>query len=293
MTTRNPKPMLTAQAPAKINLCLYVGPRRPDGYHPVCTLMEKVTLFDRLDVKKAPAGGIRVAGVDVPAEQNTIYRAARALEKETGAALNVTIDVTKEIPTGAGLAGGSSDAAAALKLLAEMFALNVPPERLSRLSAGIGADVPFFLTSGPQLATGIGEQLEPVLLHLDYALVIAVPDQAISTAEAYRRFDDIGAVRTDIAASTGRLERRMRQLRSLQDLATLLHNDLEPAAISLCGGIAVLKEELLAAGAAGSLMSGSGSAVFGIFATEADARAAAAAMDRADRRLWVARPLRV
>lgn len=283
--------MMTVLAPAKINLCLHVGPRRPDGYHPVCSLMEKVDFFDRLEASKLPAGGIRVTGVDVPLKQNTVWRAARALEQETGARLDVEIAVAKEIPAGAGLAGGSSDAAAALRLLVEAFDLEVAPERLARLAAGIGADVPFFLDPGPRLATGAGERLEPVPLQLDYALVIAAPGQGVSTAEAYRRFDSLGAA-ADISGLEEGLREQIRRLGSLEDLAALLHNDLEPAAVSLGADIAHLKKELLDAGAAGALMSGSGSAVFGLFASDEDAARAAARLGRRGRRARAARPLR-
>lgn len=284
--------MLTTQAPAKINLCLYVGPRRADGYHPVCSLMEKVDFFDRLDVRKTLAGGIRVTGVDVPAEQNTVYRAARALEAETGARLDVEIAIGKEIPAGAGLAGGSSDAAAALKLLVELFSLDVSRERLGELAVGIGADVPFFLAAGPQLATGIGERLEPVPLKLAYSLVIVVPRQGLSTAVVYDRFDQPGAPPGEPATHARRLRDACRRPLSVMDLAALLHNDLEAAAINLCPDIASIREELLAAGAAGALMSGSGTAVFGIFAEEEAATRASTCMSGGDHLVRVARPWR-
>lgn len=292
-----PEKPITVLAPAKVNLALHVGRRRQDGYHRVCSLMEKISLHDTLRVRPLPAGsGFRLTG-DVPdGEENTVAVAARALFAETGTGLAAEIELRKVIPAGAGLGGGSSDAAAALMALVRIFGLEVAPERLMEIAAGVGADVPFFLTSGPQLAEGAGEQLRPAGRLPGHALVLAVPEPELSTARVYGLFDQI-----PVKIATGFKERCRCLKEQVSEiggervdsgaLSGLLHNDLEPAALALVPGIARIKEELSAAGARGCLMSGSGSAAFGLFDENEQAEAAAVRLRREDRRLWVVHPV--
>ncbi len=302
------------RAPAKINLCLRVGSRRPDGYHPVCTLMEKVDLFDRLRIDER-ASGVSVSGADLPEDTNSVSRARAALAREAGISIEVGVELEKHIPVAAGLAGGSSDAAAALMALRRMFAPDITDERLAALALELGADVPFFLSPGPRLAVGIGEQLEPVGNLPSYSLVLVTPDLELSTARVYREYDrlgggnagdrgDIGAgggdagSPTDAAgadpmeAAAGALRRKLGPDMDLERLAALLVNDLEPAAIGMAPVIGALKSELLSLGAAASLMSGSGPSVFGLFGDPDAARAAAGSLAVRYQRTWTLTPLR-
>ena len=293
-----------APAPAKINLCLHVGARRFDGYHPVCSVMEKIRLFDTLRTTPAAEGaGIRLTGSDIPPGENIIMRAARALEREIGRNLDVDIELKKEIPVAAGLAGGSSDAAAILKLLVFMFDLEVPQERLRAVALELGADVPFFLATGPQLAQGVGDRLEPVEDFPDYAIVLVKPPVALSTAKVYERYDEMaGRSNSGVAAGdpkTTSLEHQCRQLRDgladlrgAEELAAILHNDLEAPARTFFPDLDRLKEEIMATGALGALMSGSGSAVFGIFRDRDAADAAATRLRLSYRQVWAAEPFR-
>lgn len=279
-------------APAKINLCLRVGRRRPDGYHPVCTLMEQVNLHDRLHISKNESG-VSVTGAEIPVGANSVDRAMAALTGETGVPLPVGIELEKRIPVAAGLAGGSSDAAATLMALVDMFSLAIEAERLAAVALEIGADVPFFLSPGPRLATGIGERLEAAAGLPSYFLVLVTPDGELSTADVYREFDrGAGGSDESMEEIAGRLRRRMVAGLDLPKLADLLVNDLEPPAMAMEPAIVTIKEELLSLGAAGSLMSGSGPSVFGLFADENRARAAAESLSSSYSRVWALEPLR-
>lgn len=281
-------------APAKINLFLLVGPRRPDGYHPVCSAMEKVRLFDMLRASFEDEGfGIRLTGSEIPTAENIVLRAVQALERELGRRFDLDIELKKEIPVAAGLAGGSSDAAAILRLLAFMFRLELPPERLLEIAAGLGADVPFFLEPGPLLARGAGELLEPLPGLPDYAVVLVKPLVSLSTAEVYSLYDELAS-----PASEG-FEKRCREsvqavasLREAADLPSIMHNDLEESAATLFPGLFELKQELLDAGALAALMSGSGPTVFGIYHDLEAAEAAAARLRLKHRQVWAAAPFR-
>ncbi len=293
-------------APAKINLCLLAGPRREDGYHPVCSVMEKIRLFDTLRVMPEAEGtGIRLTGSNIVPAENIVMHAAQALENEIGRRLDVDIELKKEIPAAAGLAGGSSDAAAILKLLVFALGLEVPQERLEVLALELGADVPFFLSPGPQLTRGVGEILEPLPDLPDYALALVKPEIDLSTAKVYGLFDEMGGMEPGSAAGAGgaggeAFEDRCRQLRDdlsrvtdAGSLASLLQNDLERPAGRLFGGLDALKEEIMDAGALGTLMSGSGSSVFGIFNRIEDAQTAATALRRPHRHVWAIKPFRI
>lgn len=281
-------------APAKINLFLLVGAAREDGYHPVCSLMEKVSLYDRVSVRRSDRGGTRLTGEGLPAGENTILRAAWLLAAQTGLKLDAEVRLTKVIPTAAGLGGGSADAAAALALLTTEFGIDINKTRLAGLALEIGADVPFFLQPGACLAEGVGERLRPVEIPVDYVAVIANPGQELATGAVYARFDELGEAEPgdDFAARCRRPKALLSRLDSLDCLVKILHNDLEPAAISLCPPIADLKRELLAQGAAGALMSGSGPSVFGLFAGKKQAERAAAELARQYSRVWVVAPVR-
>ncbi len=278
-------------APAKINLNLTVGPRRADGYHPVCSLMEPVSVFDTISVRPG-RGGVKLAGAGIPAAENTVVKAALALEKITGAGLDVEIGLSKEIPVAAGLGGGSSDAAAALKLFISTFSLNVSEADLAALAFSVGADVPFFLRQGAQLAEGAGEILKAAGRMPEHWIVLLSPGLGLSTARVYHQFDAMGGGnKEDFIRRSQELNDAVAALESFESLCRVLQNDLEPAATSICDDIVKNKQLLKEAGSPAVLMSGSGPSVFGLFPNEGQARAAAERLRRSFDRVWVARPL--
>ncbi len=284
--------VLELQAPAKINLCLHVGPRRGDGFHSVCSLMEKVSLFDSIRVGPSREG-MRVRGMDIPREDNIVSRAVEALERETGKVFSIDIEIGKEIPMAAGLAGGSSDAAAVMRAVDCLAGLGLTSERLSTVAAEVGADVPFFVTEGPQLAAGAGELLEAADGLAGYHIALAVPDAELSTARVYRLFDEAGGVSgPDFRRRCMELKASLGEAGGLDGMVSLLYNDLESVASALVPEIGRIKDTLLELGAAGALMSGSGPSVFGLFAAASEASAAAAALRRTGLRAWAAAPLR-
>jgi 4-diphosphocytidyl-2-C-methyl-D-erythritol kinase len=187
------------RAPAKVNLALLVGPRLPNGYHALFTVFAPISLYDRLEFELEAAfpggvpGSLRLSCPGLEGDSNLVMRALRVLEGATGRSFSGTVDIAKNIPVAAGLGGGSSDAAAALlagaAALAESDILVELPV-LHRLAAGIGADVPFFLGSGPALATGIGERLESIDLPA-LPIVLVLPTSPLSTAAAYRALDEL------------------------------------------------------------------------------------------------------
>ncbi|MHB8793367.1 MAG: 4-(cytidine 5'-diphospho)-2-C-methyl-D-erythritol kinase [Thermoleophilia bacterium] len=281
-------------APAKINLCLLAGPRRPDGYHPICSVMEKIRLFDMLRASFEKEGfGIRLTGSEIPVAENIVLRAVQALEQEAGVRLDVDIELKKEIPIAAGLAGGSTDAAAILRLLSFMFRLELPQERLAEIAAGLGADVPFFLESGPCLARGVGEVLEPLPGLPEYAVVLVKPVVSLSTAEVYALYDEIASP-TDAGfeASCRETEEALASLCGVEDLPAIMRNDLELPAAALFPGLFELKQEVMDTGALAALMSGSGPTVFGIYPDLAAAADAAARLRLKHRLVWAASPFR-
>ena len=192
--------MSEAQAHAKINLALVVGPRRPDGKHEVATVLQRVDLADQI----AARAGARASRSSGFAEDTLVRDALLALAAAAGVEPSWTVQIEKRIPVAAGLGGGSSDAAAALRLANETLTEPLPHERLHALAAGIGADVPFFLTEGPQLGTGDGTDLEPVELPHDYWVVLVLPTEAekASTAAVYEAFDGRRRIRRPATRSS-------------------------------------------------------------------------------------------
>ena len=270
------------RAPAKINLTLRIVGRRADGYHLLDTLIVPISLFDELDVRKLRAPARRRTKLiqvlcDHPAvpqdESNLVYRAAQLMMKRISGAGSICIRLKKTIPVGAGLGGGSSDAAATLIALNRLFGLKLSQSRLEKLGLKLGADVPFFIRGKPARARGIGEKLAPISKLPRVWLVIVYPGFAVSTAWVYQQVSEKltkDIVNTSIAASPT----------TFDELTRRLENDLEDVTLRGYPKIAELKRKLLRGGAPGVLMSGSGSAVFGIFAS----RKAALAVFRRVRR---------
>jgi 4-diphosphocytidyl-2-C-methyl-D-erythritol kinase len=264
----------TREAPAKLNLALVVGPLRPDGKHEVVSVMERLSLHDTISVRPATATG--VIGFD---GDTLVAAALDAIAQLGGAHFEARIE--KRIPVAAGLGGGSSDAATALRLANELLDAPLDAEALYGVAASLGADVPFFLAEGAQLATDDGTTLVPVALPRDYVVLLALTDDIAktSTRDVYEAFD---ARRGD----DGYPERRARllgligELQVPGDLARLPRNDLASSPLT---------DELRAAGAFRADVTGAGPVVYGLFAGESAAASAAAALE-GDARTWVAKP---
>ena len=269
--------MSSTSAHAKLNLSLVVGPLRADGKHELVTVIQAIDLHD--DVELEPARALTVEGFD----DDTLVRAAlESIARRAGAAPDWRARIEKRIPVAAGLGGGSSDAAAALRLANALLADPLEPEALHELAAGLGADVPFFLHGGLQLAVGDGSELRQLGLPTEYAVLVVLEEGARkeSTAAVYRSFDERGA-------SLGFDERRRDLLRALElvdepaDLVRLPRNDLAASKLS---------EELERLGAFRADVSGAGPAVYGLFEDEPAARRAASSLRRVGP-TWLARPV--
>lgn len=266
----------TIAAPAKINLTLVVGPRREDGKHEVVTVYERIALADTLTLESA--NGLEIEGF--PAD-TLVALALTSLATAAGVEPRWRIAIEKRIPVGAGLGGGSSDAAAAMRLANASLAEPFDALRLHELAAALGADVPLFLTSGPQLGQGDGTELTPLELPRDYVVLVLLPNGATkhSTKAVYDAFDDRNG-QIGFEERRDELLGRLGNIVSLTDIAAWPRNDLARSPLAA---------ELERLGAVRADVSGAGPALYGLFQTEADARQAAAALgDRGA--AWVAIP---
>lgn len=263
---------LRVHAPAKINLTLDVLGQRPDGYHELATIMVPLTLADELEIifKPQPVSDIRIITAEPELQDPHTNLAALAAAKFLQAGrLNaaVQLKLKKNIPLGAGLAGGSSDAAAVLRGLQQLTAA-LEPEQLRQLAEELGSDVPFCLLNQPALATGRGEQLRPLKNALPMEIVILKPDFSLSTAAIFKAWSpDPQAAPAGHEAFLAAWE-----LQDLKALCSYMHNHLEATVSRRYPEIETLKQHLLAAGALRAQMSGSGPSVFGVFADAAAAR---------------------
>lgn len=279
---------ITLPSPAKINLFLRVLGRREDGYHDIETLMVCVGLYDSLRLTIGADSGpvtVRCAHPQVPEDEtNLAARAAVLFFQKHGAAKATAIDIDKRIPVGAGLGGGSSNAAAVLRGLNDHFRSPFPLAELEAMALSLGADVPFFLRGRPALATGIGERLEPVAHLPRLTLVIVYPDVSVATASVYKNLN-LGLTKK---------ENQPKYFPLMANFAIEHHlfNDLEAVTLQRHPEVAAAKAALVANGAKGALMSGSGSSVFGIFEDgEAARRARTAISQRSDWQLFTVETL--
>jgi len=253
-------------APAKVNLNLRVLGQRPDGFHEINSVIQKISLFDRITLKKAEKPGIRLAcdAPDIPSGPgNLAYQAATLLMETSGIMeQGVSIVLEKNIPHGAGLGGGSSDAATVLMGLCDLFGLDLEPDRMHDLACRIGSDVPLFLHPSPALVTGRGDIVSRFPLCLDAFFLVVFPGFQISTKWAYSNFR-LTKKTCNYTIST---QKKVHGGKLFPDRwQDLLINDLEAAVLNRHPEIARCKEDLVRFGARASLMSGSGSAVFGLF----------------------------
>ena len=260
------------KAYAKVNLTLQVGSRRPDGYHAVMSVMQRISLWDTVTVERGTGRDTLLCSVSVTenVDDNLCMKAARAFFAETGTRSDgVTITLEKHIPVQAGLGGGSSDAASTLLALRTLYAPSLPDVQLEHMAAALGSDVPFFIRGGTALARGRGEHLTPMPRLRDGWFVIVKPPEGFSTPAMYRRLDDLppepprpDAMPAALAAG------------DIRAVAAALYNSFERA-VPPDSAVWDIESALRAHGALAALLSGSGSAVFGLFAREDTARAAA------------------
>ncbi|MBI2528564.1 MAG: 4-(cytidine 5'-diphospho)-2-C-methyl-D-erythritol kinase [Candidatus Rokubacteria bacterium] len=271
---------------AKVNLALEVLGKRDDGYHEIVTVMQGVDLADRLTLETADSLSLQVSDPALPAgDDNLIVRAATMLREAAGAPLGARIALEKRIPVAAGLGGGSSDAAATLWGLNRLWGLRWPRARLVALAVRLGMDVPFFLGPGRALATGRGERLRPLPAAGGYALVLVNPNFPLSTREVYGR---VPAGWTAEARGTRRMVEALRT-RSARAVAGALTNNLEAMVEPMVPAIRRMKSALLAAGALGAVMSGSGPTVFGVARSYDHARQIRGRVNRAGWSCWAVR----
>ena len=261
------------RSPAKINLFLKVTGKRPDGYHELVSLMCGISLWDRIELKPGtPSTSVTCDYPGVPSDQtNLAAQAADLFFSHFPSPDRVAINIKKQIPVGAGLGGGSSNAATVLNGLNDHYGRPFSSIELREMGATIGADVPFFLFGGPALATGIGERLTAYNGLEPYAVLVIYPGFCISTAEVYKKLN-LGLTKCENHHKSFFLNQNGFLL------AQHLCNDLEAAVIPQYPEIAVAKKKLLEIGAEGALMSGSGSSVFGIFNDSQTARRASMAL---------------
>lgn len=259
---------VSLKAPAKINLYLRVLGKRDDGYHEIESLMQAVDIYDEITLEKSDTIEIACDDPLLPADESNLgFKAASALQDRFYFP-GVKIDLVKRIPSGAGLGGGSSDAAFVLRGLCRLYGLSPGPEEILEIAAGVGSDVPFFLSGGQAQVTGRGEIVRSIHLPTRYDIVIIVPPITTSTAEVY------GRLKIDLTKKGEPIlfEKRIEASR-FSRLMKRFSNDLEEAVLSKFPELTKLKGILLESGADCSSMTGSGSAFFGLF-LRADGRVA-------------------
>ncbi len=259
--------MIALGAFAKVNRSLVVLGLRPDGYHEIDTLFQTIDLSDEIRFEEEKRLTLSIAGSAVPADDsNLVLRAAQALSERAGGDRGARLHLSKKIPVGAGLGGGSADAAAALLGLNALWRLGLTVEELRPIAATVGSDVPFFLFGGLARGTGRGERIETLPDPADECLVLLLPPFGLATPEVYRALD-AGPAPDPLPPSP-------------DSSAMPDRNDLEAAAERLRPELSSLRSALVSQGAVSARLSGSGSTVFGVFRSEPEARVAATALGR-------------
>lgn len=263
-------PTVQIDAPAKVNLALAVGPPRDgDGFHPIASWMVTVDLCDELVVTRLPADRFsryailwheearRRSDIDWSVTSDLAVRAHRALEEHAGRVLPVQMKLEKRIPVGGGLGGGSSDAAAMLLAVDRLFRLDLGPDRLAEIAAGLGSDIPFLLEGGSALVEGVGDRIEPHAATPELHLVLVLPEASCPTGPVYRAFDEQtpGPLRDDAV-------RRIAGDGSVPPEPDAPFNDLAPAAMRLAPDLGSLADEVHAIAERPVHLTGSGSTLF-------------------------------
>jgi 4-diphosphocytidyl-2-C-methyl-D-erythritol kinase len=263
---------LTIKAFAKINLGLLITGKRPDGYHTLETVFAPVNWYDIIEFTDSDLISMSCTNIDLPVDENNLcIKAARSLQQFAGTRKGVSMKLQKQVPFGAGLGGGSSDAATVLRVLNDLWQVNASSVELHALAVKLGADVPYFLAmKGLAYARGIGDDLDDLGLTLPYYIMTVFPEEHIATVWAYKNFYP-------------RFDRELPDLKKLvselcvsgkKDVLPAFENDFEPAVFDHFMAVRQVKLTLLEAGSIFASLSGSGSAVFGLFEQKAQAQEA-------------------
>ncbi|MFA4915575.1 MAG: 4-(cytidine 5'-diphospho)-2-C-methyl-D-erythritol kinase [Syntrophales bacterium] len=268
-------------SPAKLNLHISVLRKREDGYHDIATLMQKISLYDEMTFSPIKRGiVVKCPGSSLPEnENNIIYRAAMAIFSYASCASGIDITIKKKIPVAAGLGGGSSNAAAALMTINEMFGFHICTDDLMKIGTKLGADVPFFIYGKTTAwALGIGDRLHTAGSIPLLWFVLITPRLEISTQMVYENINLRLTKRT--------INYTIPQLQTVKDLLKELRNDLEEVTLNMHPFLRQLKDLLLKFGALGALMSGSGPTVFGLFSDAESALKAGKALEKSGKGAW-------
>lgn len=253
--------MIKLKARAKINLALKVLGKRPDGYHEVEMVMQSLDLHDEVFLERIEEGiNILVEG-DAPADKsNLAYRAAKAILEYSSCKKGVRIKLIKNIPAAAGLAGGSSDAAAVLVGVNELLKLGLDTQELMEIGGNIGSDVPFCIIGGTALASGRGEKIQLLPKAPKMSVVLVKPNFGVSTAQVYKKFS------SDLVKKPFSINAVLEAVKKgdVESIANVMFNDLEYVTLNMYSYLKEIKEQLKNAGALGALMSGSGPTIFGL-----------------------------
>jgi len=275
--------MISLKSPAKINWFLEIDGKRSDGYHEIRTLMQKVSLYDSVELSGSEEICLECS-LDIPMEENLVYRTALLVREKYGVTAGVSIRLNKVIPSGAGLGGGSSDAASVLKGLNKLWGLNLSKDELAEVGAEIGSDVPFFIYGPAAFAHGRGEKIIPLVRPKKAHLLLVKPRVSVSTAWVYGEYSGtagrLSGSRPELTKNDARLDNieffiGRYENAGIRDLAGILSNDLESVTIDRFPVIAEIKRQLLDRGAEFALMTGSGPTVFGGFRDRMQAAEAA------------------
>ena len=274
------------EAPAKLNLALDVLGVAENGYHALDMVMQAISLTERVEVSKSRGYSLRLPGSRVrPDDKNTATKAAAAFFRETGLLAGADIVVHKAVPSRAGMAGGSADAAAVLVALDALYGARLPQTELCRIGALVGADVPFCITGGTARVGGVGDVIEPLPPLPGCFFTIAMPKVGVSTPAAFARYDQMGSpAHPDISAAAAAIAHG-----DLRAMLPHMQNALEHA--NGGGDTAAIRRVLDASGAAASMMTGSGAAVFGLFTAQQAAEAAADVLRKTGCSVFVATPV--
>lgn len=285
-----PAKVAIADAPGKVNLFFKVGPLGEDGFHDVASLYLAVDLRETVTAQIATEYSVNVTGslgdfqlLAVPTdESNLVVKVAKQVKAEAGTpeAVKLSLGIDKHVPVAGGMGGGSADAAAALVAVNELLGANLSPERLHELAAGLGSDVPFALAGGAAVGLGRGDQLTAVVGVAPIHLVLILDDQGLSTPAVYRRLDELRAARDEQIDEPNLPPQLLGVLQKSNpfDLAELMHNDLEEAALSLRPDLRIKITTALQHGALRAMVSGSGPTVLALAASETAAMQIARAM---------------
>ena len=263
---------LSVKSFAKINLGLLITGKRDDGYHTLETIFAPINWYDVIEFSDSGVISMSCTNGTLPVDDNNLcIRAAKALQQFAGISRGVTMKLHKQVPFGAGLGGGSSDAATVLRVLNERWQVNAASADLHAIAVSLGADVPYFLEiRGLAYARGIGDELEDLGFTLPYYVVTVFPEEHISTVWAYKNFyPHFDRQLPDLKASASAL-----CFSGQKDVLPVFENDFEPAVFDHFPAVRLVKSTLLEAGSVYASLSGSGSAVFGLFESEGDALAA-------------------